>query len=851
MAVRSRNAAMAAAEKEKKMIAERKKMIRMAGQRSSYLTAEQSRMLSYLSRDELKRWNSYSPMRQRKIMEEVEKRLARQGKVEPSDDWQPAGSDSYYIDNFSEEAEKTEGERQSGSYSGEAEMRFLHEKRDAPIRTVEPAPIRSKEMIMRMELPAASSSKTRRRGPKSARGHPGLKIAAEREAQGTTDKAGKRPAGSRVSEAKSLNRKAVLRRQSEGRDRSQQPFPGIRDDHNEADLPNRAGKQMMIRNTAKGNSDKRIENGKGDPPYFNQEIDRKQVQRAMHQRELAKEIRTDREADAGNRKSGEPGKAGTLGKAGEPFHAAGMPVETETALKAGQSRADAATSGSDMAFVQAGSLVMNKGADKKTGIASTASQKGSAAAALARVENTRRRKLVTGRDRFEKQDVLKKAGGRRERETKGSVMSGIRSRRESRKKEASYRKAFVTELRRIVSRDLRKSENIRQAQKSGQISATVSELTGQTARSAVSTAALPIHAAMKVLTKRLREEFKKKMKEAVAALGRYAVSLGGPILIILLIVMLLGGILMAFISEEKENSGYGLGFQIVQEAMKHIGLPYVYGGTDLETGCDCSGFVWAVYNKFGYNLPRTAGDQYAYGRKISSNMEDWQLGDLIYYSRTGSVQSGGGRAEHIVIYAGNGQVISCGPVNVYPWDYRSDYYGTCRIIPDEPEGGDFSGSTNEEICWNYFISQGFSKAAAAGILGNMYVESGGTFDPSIHQYGGGPGRGLCQWEESYSGGSGRYNQLAAFAGRLGLAWDDITVQLMFVTHELGNGSMNPYFSKWGGVENFKHMTDPAEATYVFLCGFEYCGDPGRGFLESNFSLSTRVSHAQWAYTYYS
>ena len=81
MAVRSRNAAMAAAEKEKKMIAEKKKMIRTAGQRSSYLTADQSRMLSYLSRDELKRWNSYSPMRQRKIMEEVEKRLARQGKA--------------------------------------------------------------------------------------------------------------------------------------------------------------------------------------------------------------------------------------------------------------------------------------------------------------------------------------------------------------------------------------------------------------------------------------------------------------------------------------------------------------------------------------------------------------------------------------------------------------------------------------------------------------------------------------------------------------------------------------------------------------------------------------------------
>ena len=132
----------------------------------------------------------------------------------------------------------------------------------------------------------------------------------------------------------------------------------------------------------------------------------------------------------------------------------------------------------------------------------------------------------------------------------------------------------------------------------------------------------------------------------------------------------------------------------------------------------------------------------------------------------------------------------------------------------------------------------------------MYVESAGTFNPSIHQIGGGPGRGLCQWEESYSGGSGRYNKLAAFASGIGKKWDDISAQLMFASYEMDSGQLNYYFSKFGGVEAFKRSKDPATAAYVFLCGFEYRGDPGRSFLEANFALSLRESHARWAYKTY-
>ena len=423
--------------------------------------------------------------------------------------------------------------------------------------------------------------------------------------------------------------------------------------------------------------------------------------------------------------------------------------------------------------------------------------------------------------------------------------AALRNRRDLEKAEKRYRQAYLAELVRIIEKDSARNERIRQARMNGQISESISQLTGQTASEAFLTAAIPLRVSMSLMGKRFRQLLKRRALRAAAAFSGYAALAGTVLLIITLTVMLLAGILMAFISEEQSSRGSSLGYRIVAEAKKYIGLPYVYGGIDLETGCDCSGFVWAIYNRFGFTLPRTAGDQYRYGRKVSDDINDWQPGDLVYYSKTGEVQSGGGMDEHIVIYIGGGQVISCGPVEIFSWDACPGYYGTCRIIPDEEGEGDFLGGTDEEICWNYFLSQGFSPAAIAGIMGNMYVESG--FDPTLFQYGGGPGRGLCQWEESFGGGSGRYNSLVSYADSLGLAWDDIRAQLQFVTYELDSGLMNPYFAKWGGVNAFKAMDDPALACYVFLCGYEYCGDLGEQAMEERFALSLRVDYANWAF----
>lgn len=87
-----------------------------------------------------------------------------------------------------------------------------------------------------------------------------------------------------------------------------------------------------------------------------------------------------------------------------------------------------------------------------------------------------------------------------------------------------------------------------------------------------------------------------------------------------------------------------LGQQIADYAMKFIGNPYVYGGTSLTNGTDCSGFVQSVYKHFGISLPRTSGEQGKSGRAVDG-LSNAKPGDLIWYS------------GHIGIYIGNGKIV--------------------------------------------------------------------------------------------------------------------------------------------------------------------------------------------------
>ena len=87
--------------------------------------------------------------------------------------------------------------------------------------------------------------------------------------------------------------------------------------------------------------------------------------------------------------------------------------------------------------------------------------------------------------------------------------------------------------------------------------------------------------------------------------------------------------------------------EVVDFALQFEGNPYVYGGTSLTNGADCSGFVMSVFANFGYSLPRVAAAQCdASTKKDISQLEP---GDLVFY--------GNGYIDHVALYIGDGKII--------------------------------------------------------------------------------------------------------------------------------------------------------------------------------------------------
>lgn len=92
------------------------------------------------------------------------------------------------------------------------------------------------------------------------------------------------------------------------------------------------------------------------------------------------------------------------------------------------------------------------------------------------------------------------------------------------------------------------------------------------------------------------------------------------------------------------SSGSDLGKKIAKYACQFIGNPYVYGGTSLTNGADCSGFVYRIYGNFGYSLPRTSYEQRSAGSSVS--YDEAQPGDLICYDGHVGMYIGGGKIVH-------------------------------------------------------------------------------------------------------------------------------------------------------------------------------------------------------------
>ncbi|GGL47388.1 C40 family peptidase [Planomonospora parontospora] len=130
-----------------------------------------------------------------------------------------------------------------------------------------------------------------------------------------------------------------------------------------------------------------------------------------------------------------------------------------------------------------------------------------------------------------------------------------------------------------------------------------------------------------------------------------------------------------------KGSGGVTGQDVVDQARKYLGVPYLWGGTDPERGLDCSGLVQLVYKKLGVSLPRVSQDQQNEGRSIPS-LKQALPGDLLTF---------GSPATHIGIYVGDGKMLHAprtgDVVKIVDMD---DYYrkptDIRRVLSDEAAG---------------------------------------------------------------------------------------------------------------------------------------------------------------------
>lgn len=245
-----------------------------------------------------------------------------------------------------------------------------------------------------------------------------------------------------------------------------------------------------------------------------------------------------------------------------------------------------------------------------------------------------------------------------------------------------------------------------------------------------------------------------------------------------------------------------------------------------------------VLNSQGIGTERLAGKDVP--QKVIQNLANGQ--SVILLGRdpknTSKEYSPFGPGNHYVVATGldsKGNIIVNDPELNAPRAYNSSILNNTKFgISTELGGGSNYDTETARKVWSFFTSRGYSPAATAGILGNMYQESG--VNPTSIQGGGkGPAAGIVQWE-NYTNKSARWNNMNQYAISRGYHWTELTPQLEFVDFELNNG-MDYWFNrntKYQNLAQFKAETDPKAATLGFEKAFERAGKPN---MESRYNAT--------------
>jgi len=163
--------------------------------------------------------------------------------------------------------------------------------------------------------------------------------------------------------------------------------------------------------------------------------------------------------------------------------------------------------------------------------------------------------------------------------------------------------------------------------------------------------------------------------------------------------------------------GGATGDAVVADAKRYLGIPYKWGGTDPDSGLDCSGLVQRVYGDMGIDLPRVSGDQARAGRPVAS-LAEAQPGDLVAF---------GSPVDHIGIYAGDGKMVVAphtGDVVKIQNVYRTPT-AIRRILPDAPAA---DAGVGQVPYGSLFQAAGLKRGVAPSLLAAVAKAESG-FDP--------------------------------------------------------------------------------------------------------------------------